>query len=120
MPLKKYWAKIRQRLPPRNHPSPRHDNAGMRPQPADRTDSEIHHQEYLDKLPVPTLETVKSIAKTQEEKEKEIDRKYAQAREDAADDGDTAEKEERNRAASTIQVGTMQSQDICRRSLHIP
>ena len=101
--LERDWPK---RFPhPRSRSGPHHndhdDSAGMRPKLDERTESEVRHQDYLDTLPVPNLETVEDIAKTQEEKEKEIDGKYGGSAGRA--DG-MAEDKERKKAASTIQV----------------
>ena len=95
------WAELREcLLCPRNRSSPRHEDTGMRPNLTNRTESEKRHQDYLDRLPVPTLETVEHIAEAQEEREREIDEKY----EGGGDVVGTAEADRRDKAASTIQV----------------
>lgn len=60
-----------------------------------RTTSEVRHDNYIDKLEVPTLDQISSIAQIQEEKEQEIQRKYAQ------DEESTSQQKER--AAEKIQ-----------------
>ena len=59
---------------------------------------DVLHDQYLAKLEVPTKEKIASIAKIQEEREKEIDSKYHRPDED----GPEHEKEEA--AAGAIQV----------------
>ena len=54
-----------------------------------------HTKEYFDSLKVPTLEEIEVIAKKQEEKEKEVAKKYL---------GPEPTNEEREKAAGTIQV----------------
>ena len=77
----------------------------MRPKPSDRTESEIRHQDYLDRLPVPTLEKVEDIAKVQEEKEREIEKKYKDGRGSAG--SEAADSKQVDKAASTIQVSEL-------------
>lgn len=105
MPLNKVWAGLHQCLPyPRNRSSPHHEDAAMRPRLADRTKSEKHHQDYLDKLAVPSLQAVEHIARVQEENEKEIEKKYERVHEGGEGDGKPIEADRRDKAASTIQV----------------
>ena len=61
----------------------------------DSEEADIQHQEYLDNLPVPSLAQVKEIAHKQEDKEKEVEKKY---------DNDEV-RQAREKAAGTIQVG---------------
>ena len=82
--------------------SPHHESAGMQPKPLDRTESETRHQDYLDSLPVPTLEKIEDIAKVQEEKEKEIEKKYKDGR--SSEGIEPADSKQLDKAASTIQV----------------
>lgn len=106
--LKKTWAGLRECLPvPRTRSSPHHQDVGMRPALSTRTKSEKRHQDYLDKLPVPSLEKIEEIARTQEEKEREIEGKYKR---DAEQSGPSEEEQRRDKAASTIQVSSDQFQ----------
>jgi len=60
-----------------------------------RTDSELRHDEYIDKLEVPTLEQISGIAQIQEEKEREVQQKYHGSPERSQQEEQAAEKIQR-------------------------
>ena len=61
-----------------------------------------HPQEYFDSLEVPSLAKIEEIARKQEEKEREVEKKYHEPTE-----------EQKARAAGTIQVGCTLSRNLC-------
>jgi hypothetical protein len=78
---------------------PRYSTRAIRylPLPSNRMADLLHghSQEYFDSLEVPTLAEIRGIARKQEEKEREVEKKYHS-------DGPT--EEQKAKAAGTIQV----------------
>ena len=85
----------------KSRPPPRHEHQHS---PHHHTEPETRHQQYIDKLEVPSLAQIANIAQVQERKEEEVEKKYEQMQDANGAGQAPMDAAEREKAAGTIQV----------------